>query len=90
LIGDIVGLYVRGELLTRIELAKILKVSTKWIDRRMKAGTLPFDRIRLSAGILRFDSAAVDDYLRQNSIAAGTDYEVNRFLAKKHKKEVAK
>jgi hypothetical protein len=54
--------------------------------RHIKTGTLPIDRNRVGKSY-RFDPAAVDKYLLQNSTAAGEDYEVKRLLAKRQKKE---
>jgi excisionase family DNA binding protein len=77
------------KLLTLKEVADILSVSIMWMYRHIKDGTLPIERIRIGKGY-RFNPAAVDQYLHQNSIAAGEDYEVKRFLAKRQmKKEVA-
>ncbi|GHV79832.1 hypothetical protein AGMMS49944_16230 [Spirochaetia bacterium] len=77
------------KLLTLKEVAQILNVSIMWMYRHIKTGTLPIDRIRVGKEY-RFDPAAVDQYLHQNSIAAGEDYEAKRLLAKRQmKKEVA-
>jgi excisionase family DNA binding protein len=77
------------KLLTLKEVAHILSVSTKWMYRHIKNGTLPIERNRVGKEY-RFSPAAVNTYLHQNSVAAGEDYEVKRLLAKKQKrKEVA-
>jgi excisionase family DNA binding protein len=77
------------KLLTLKEVARILSVSTKWMYRHIKNGTLPIERNRVGKEH-RFSPTAVNTYLQQNSIAAGEDYEVKRLLAKKQKrKEVA-
>jgi excisionase family DNA binding protein len=77
------------KLLTLKEVAQILDVSTKWMYRHIKTGTLPIDRNRVGKEY-RFNPAAVDKYLHQNSVAAGEDYEAKRFLARRQKrKEVA-
>jgi excisionase family DNA binding protein len=75
------------KLLTLKEVAQILNVSTRWMYRHIKAGTLPIDRNRVGKGY-RFDPAAVDKYLFQNKVAAGEDYEAKRFLARRQKKEM--
>ncbi|GHU58848.1 hypothetical protein FACS189444_3200 [Spirochaetia bacterium] len=79
---------VQERLLTLKEVAQILSVSTKWMYRHIKTGTLPLERIRVGKEF-RFNPTAVDQYLHQNSIAAGEDYEAKRLLAKRQmKKEV--
>jgi excisionase family DNA binding protein len=50
--------YVRSELLTLNEVAKILRVSTKWMYRHIKSGTLPIDCNRVGKSY-RFNPAAV-------------------------------
>lgn len=81
--------YVPPKLLTLEEVAQILRVSTKWMYRHIKTGTLPIERIRVGKEF-RFNPAAVEQFLHQNSIAAGEDYEAKRILAKRQKKKEGK
>ncbi|GHV77159.1 hypothetical protein AGMMS49942_19800 [Spirochaetia bacterium] len=74
------------KLLTLKEVAQILNVSTQWMYRHIKTGTLPIDRIRVGKEF-RFSPAAIDQFLHQNSIAAGEDYETKRLLAKRQQKK---
>jgi excisionase family DNA binding protein len=77
------------KLLTLNEVAQILSVSINWMYRHIKDGTLPIERIRVGTGY-RFDPAAVDQFIHQNSIAAGEDYEAKRLLAKRQKNKEGK
>jgi excisionase family DNA binding protein len=77
------------KLLTLKEVAQILNVSTKWMYRHIKSGTLPIDRNRVGKGY-RFPPGAVDKFLHQNSMAAGEDYEAKRLLAKRQNKKEGK
>jgi excisionase family DNA binding protein len=81
--------YVPPKLLTLQEVAQILNVSTRWMYRHIKNGTLPIDRNRVGKEY-RFNPAAVDNFLHQNSVAAGEDYEAKRLLAKRQKKKEGK
>jgi hypothetical protein len=57
--------------------------------RHIKTGTLPIERNRVGKGY-RFNPAAVDQFIHQNSIAAGEDYEAKRLLAKRQQKKKGK
>jgi excisionase family DNA binding protein len=77
------------KLLTLEEVAGILRVSKNWMYRHIKDGTFPIARIRVGTGH-RFDPAEVDQFVSQNSIAAGEDYEAKRLLAKRQQKKEGK
>jgi hypothetical protein len=71
--GKEIGLTaIKGRAISAADLAKMLHVSDRWVEMRMKDGSLPINWFPVGERIRLVDSVDVDAWLLSIRVSAGT------------------
>jgi len=62
---------VRGRLLTVKEIALFLRVSERWVQKKMKEKQFPIKQLSIGPENIRVDSIDLEEWLRKTVIEAG-------------------
>jgi excisionase family DNA binding protein len=79
---------VKGRMLTVKEVASLLRVSERTIEKRIKAKLFPFEWLPFGERSFRADSRDLDEWLGKIKISAGIDYRLPKRAIEKIKEEV--